>query len=189
MRLFIGIEIPDEVKEELLLLQESRFPFSWQSWDQFHLTLHFLGTQHHLTVRELTNHLQSFSFTPFDLTLKGGEVFGSGNSSHRVCVRSEFNEDLNQLQKNTGKRIRNLKIQLERNYFNPHVTLARFGRNSKLKGVGEFLVQNSLFKSRGFPVAHFSLFESTPGPNGSIYTVVERFGSVRDVYDEWGDAV
>ncbi len=189
MRLFLGIEIPDEVKEEILLLQEHRFPFNWQTWDQFHLTLHFLGNTHHLTCQELISRLHSFHFTPFTIALKGAQLLGSGSSPHSLCLRTHPDEDLMKLQKQTGKLIRHMGISLERRDYIPHVTLARFGRNSKLRGAGEFLVENSLYHSSEFVVSHFSLFESRAGLNGSIYTVVERFGSIPDHFADWNDVI
>jgi len=77
------------------------------------------------------------------------------------------------LHQTLGRRLESLGFVAERRAFRPHITLARFKRQPG--SVEPLLVEYGDHGFGQFRVTEFVLFESKPGPAGSVYSVVDRF--------------
>ena len=87
MRLFVGIDFSDALKNEIYNLEQKLKPLShkgnWKHEDNFHLTLKFLGDipEDRLEVLYEAVDKASLSVEPFDIALKGIGAFGLSDVS------------------------------------------------------------------------------------------------------------
>lgn len=64
-------------------------------------------------------------------------------------------------------------MEPDRRAYVPHITLARLPRGAG--PVGSLVERSGGVASPPFPVDEFRLFESSLGPDGPLYSVVERY--------------
>ena len=128
MRLFIAIDLPDEIKKELWYLalhlghqaeQARVVPF-----ENYHLTLLFIGETRRVDeVREAFHRLR-VPEKPVDFVLEGiGSFKQQRGRTWWVGVRA--NEVLAELAEELGALYRSAGFPLETRAFKPHITLAR----------------------------------------------------------------
>jgi 2'-5' RNA ligase len=183
MRLFIAIELPEEVRRHLdclitALKRDSEIPsISWVKRENWHITLKFLGEVEDARSSVLQTALASVAVEPMNLFVdrmiyfpKRGPVrvvaAGVGGDSGR----------LNKLQASIEATCEPLKTREDRNY-QAHIT---FGRSRTGERGGPLislrtLKLESLFPGPMFHVAHFVLMRSHLSNQGSKYEVVQRF--------------
>ena len=70
-RLFIALELPEDVSAALDRLCEGLPGMRWAEADQFHLTLRFIGEVGQGLFYEIGEALARVSHPPFELALKG----------------------------------------------------------------------------------------------------------------------
>lgn len=176
-RIFFGVEIPAEIKERLLQARAEVSGASWQSVEQLHLTLLFLGNigkERLLVVREAAHNIV---FTAFNLNIVGLGCFGQSYAPKYLWAGVQSESPVISLHSAIKNQVESLGIYTERHAYCPHITLARFKREpgSVEHLLGEYC--ELLFGS--FQVDEFVLFESQQGSAGSIYTVLERYALSR----------
>ncbi|EQA64729.1 2'-5' RNA ligase-like protein [Leptospira alexanderi serovar Manhao 3 str. L 60] len=79
MRTFLGISIPEEVKEQLTSICYGLPDVRWVLRENFHITLVFLGDQSNEQVDTLSEFCSQISFPEFDLNLQSVGTFGKKN--------------------------------------------------------------------------------------------------------------
>jgi len=162
MRLFIGIDLPPEAKQQLSHFQSELKKLGvsgyWKSTDNFHLTLEFLGETEAAAVKKLGAAMISAARgkKPFSLYLEGIGGFPSLWRPHTLwtAVKGDI-QDLTVLQKDLHQALLQSGFSLENRPYKPHLTLASrpvLG-NSDLAS----LQSNKLAK---FTVKEIVLFES-----------------------------
>ncbi|WP_407308437.1 RNA 2',3'-cyclic phosphodiesterase [Desulfosporosinus sp. SB140] len=162
MRLFIGIDLPDEIKQSVLKLQSELRQLgvegSWKSKDNFHITLEFLGELDSKTIPMITESLSSASknHKSFMLTLGGLGAFPSFKRPHTLWTAiGGCLSELNQLRDEIHTLLTQKGFSLENRQFRPHITLAsRPDLNEieladfQMRKLGEFRVEGvNLFQS------------------------------------------
>ena len=79
MRLFVAIELPDEVKDQLVALKTDIPGATWVKTPAMHLTLRFLGDHiNAICLTPIKTALASIKAAPFTLALGGTGRFPSG---------------------------------------------------------------------------------------------------------------
>jgi len=126
-RLFIAINIPSKIKEEInekFLKELKRYEnFKVVPKENLHITLLFLGEIPQEKINEIKNKLSKIKFEKFKINLST-----LGHFSHRVIWI--YADTKNNLLNKLSKEIQNsLGIYDER--FHPHVTICRVRRPSK----------------------------------------------------------
>ncbi|MDC0661586.1 RNA 2',3'-cyclic phosphodiesterase [Marinobacter sp. SS21] len=167
MRLFIGLALPAEIKQQVLATQHRCSGARWQNANQLHLTLNFIGQVAEDQAPALCNLVSDFSFTPFSLQLAGAGRFGS----HALWLGVVPEEPVIQLYLALRHRLEAQGWPTERRRFRPHITVARLGRDSDCS---HYLEVQREFRSVLFGVHQVALFASTQGPQGSQYEVIAR---------------
>lgn len=173
-RLFVGLELPDPVKDRLLELQRPIPGARWQSMGQLHLTLCFIGNVEEARVPELGVALQALTTAPFELALQGVNCFGKPQRPRNLWIGVVPETPVMVLHQEVSLRLASTGWQPETRRFRPHITLARFHRH-KAGSVAHFLDTHHELTTDAFEVKHVSLFKSTQGAEGSRYQVIERF--------------
>lgn len=181
-RLFVAIDIPEDVKDELASFCYGIPGARWVSIDQFHLTLHFIGEVDGGAYNDIVSSLTELTNTiiaepksaELQLQLSGLGFFPPRKIPKVLWVGVEKNEALMLLRNRIGAALRRAGVQLEKRKFSPHITLARL-RNSPRDKVAGFLAGHNLYKSKKFAVTDFKLYSSVLTRKGAAHTVEKVF--------------
>ena len=176
MRLFISIEMPDEVKEYLGSIQQnldfSKDKVKWVSPNQMHLTLKFLGKVQADKVKDVIAALKEIKVVPFSVNLGSIGVFPNENYIRVVWVGLNPEKGILELQKNIDESLK--KMFDKEKDFKAHVTLARV---KYIENKEEFIskLKHIKIESRNVNISNFKLMKSTLTPKGPVYEEVEIF--------------
>lgn len=174
MRLFVGLEIPDTVKSHVGMLMSGVGGARWQTPDQLHITLRFIGEVGQPRVADINSALGRIRVPAFHLQLRGVDIFGEANKPRLLWTGVEPAAPIQHLRDKVEQALVRTGLERETRKFKPHLTLARFGRE-KPKRLTAFLTGNNDFATTRFPVTEFVLFESLLGNTGSTYVPLERY--------------
>jgi len=172
-RLFVALAIPDAVARSLTLLQGGVPGARWQTREQMHLTLRFIGEVDGRDARALDDALAGIDVPAFELQLHSVGQFGN-KQPHALWAAVRKNEMLEHLQRKVDNAIRKVGQPQDAHKFLPHVTLARL-RHPDLDKLREWLMAHALFTSTEFTVNSFCLYSSKLTSDGSIYRVEQDY--------------
>ena len=177
MRLFVAIALPDEVQNALERLQLDLGTGRLVPPENMHVTLAFLDQQDLPAAEALHDRLSDIVLPVFDLRISGVDVFdrraprlvfaGVGKHATLVALRDKV--------RNAAQ---DAGIELRRERFRPHITLARF--RHKMQGnqqdrLGTFLEAHGDFSLPPFRVESFGLYRSTLGQDGAHYDLLADY--------------
>ena len=171
-RLFVAIRPPEFIREALLDLMEGVPNLRWQSDDQLHLTLRFIGEVERPKGEDLAAALERIRFERFSLSLDGVGRF----EKHRqgaLWAGVQPREPLKALSAKVERACQLAGLEPERRAFHPHSTLARW--KGRAAGLDRFVERNGGLASDPWDVGEFILFESLLGRMGAHYEPVERY--------------
>lgn len=169
IRLFIAIDLPREIKQELELLCSFGLKgVKWVETSQFHLSLKFIGEVPYNVFEDVADSLAKIKAKPFLLTLAEVGTFPGSKTPRVIWAGVEKNTELFHLQKKVETQLSWQKLKGDKRKYSPHITLARVKSNNPGR-IGDFLVQNNLYKSKPFEVDRFFLFSSVLTPKGAVY--------------------
>ncbi len=172
MRAFVSIEVSGDVAGAIVHMQENLRVGRVVPEDNLHLTLAFLDDQPISALEALDEELSQLRMLPFDVSLKGLDVIGSGRGVRALTLMAEKVPSLLDLHDAVRRAARMAGITLERRRFQPHVTIARFGRNeppSQPEKLQRFVSAYGNFFAGELSVEGFSLMRSTLTPDGPVY--------------------
>lgn len=172
-RLFAAIRPPRAIRERLLGLMGGVHNARWQSDDQLHLTLRFIGEVDRHRAEDVAAALGSLYTRPFELALSGAGQFGEGNRAGSLWIGVTPQEPVARLHKKIDQACVRAGIPPEGRAYIPHITVARLGRTTGR--ADDFLATASAATSELFLIDNFCLFESTLGSEGASYVVAERY--------------
>ncbi len=172
-RLFIAIRLPQPVIDRLFDLMEGVENARWQSDEQLHLTLRFIGEVDRPQAEDLAQAISAIQFAPFDLQISGVGHFEKKGKIHAIWAGVEENTALTALQARVEHACQSAGLAAETRKFTPHVTVARL--NQSAGDVHHWLNAHPQFSCPTFTVQHFFLCESHLSNNGSIYQYIARF--------------
>lgn len=178
IRLFVGIELPEEVRERLQGIGAGIPGARWVASANLHLTLRFLGEVENPVLSEIDPALAAIRAESFDLTLLGIDVFGSKRKPRLLTTQVERCERLRQLRDKVESAVVRLGFEPEERRFTPHVTMARI-RNAHYSRIRSFLEANGMFRAGPFPVDRFVLFSSFLTKAGAVYREEAAYPLVR----------
>ena len=171
-RLFIAIDPPAPIREQLALLCCGLPDARWTAPDQLHLTLSFIGEVDGATFLDIRDDLAAIAAAPFTLRLQGVGFFPPRGQPRIIWAGVERCEPLMTLQRKIVTRLLRLGIELENRKYAPHITLARLHQTPATK-VGKYLAINGMFAAGPFTATDFSLYASVLGRMGATH-LVER---------------
>lgn len=181
MRLFIAIEIPDEIKKEMVKVQEqlrkAKVEASWTRAEGMHLTLKFLGEVPEMKVPEIVTGLQTAAegIGQLQLEVKGVGTFPNPRNARVVWIGLSGDiGKLSKLQEAVEEAMARIGLAREERKFTVHLTLGRIkyirSRDTWIKTL-EDIKDISL---SGFEVTSVSLMKSELKPSGAVYTEMGR---------------
>jgi 2'-5' RNA ligase len=172
-RLFAGIEIPLEQREELARLRQPLRGAKWVDAESLHLTLRFAGDIDNTRAAEFADHLAGITVDAFEMRLAGLGTFG-GNEPRSIWAGVESGPELEALARAAERAARSAGLPPESRAFKPHVTVARL-RHANPSAIARVLGRIGAFRSKPFLVGRFVLFSSRPKVGGGPYVVEEAF--------------
>ena len=173
-RLFIGLELNEQLLEETEILRGGLPHARWQRDDQLHITLAFIGDVHGGLAREISQELGRIQFTPFEVKLSGVGYFGKEDQPKILYAGLESPTAVQHLHDKITNALRRIDVPVDNRKFKPHCTLARFRKGTKLH-IGAWLGANAAFLSSALKVRHFTLFQSHLTSEGSYYEPLENY--------------
>ena len=170
-RLFVAIDLPAAVKDQLLSLRAHDLPPArWTRRDALHLTLHFIGETSESQAANYARALESVALPPFDLQISGVGQFPVKGRPRVIWVGVDNTAPLRSLHEAVGARLQSRGFRLEKRRFHPHVTLMRFNKSPRRGAAAAWLRARADFLIEAFPVYEFALYESQLRPGGAVYT-------------------
>ncbi len=188
MRLFVALEIPEAVRENLAAAQkqiQKKVPkdlragsaeLRWVRPENFHVTLKFIGKA---SSEELAGVMEELRGVRPDgavnATFRGLGFAANAKRGGVLWVTMEASNSLKLLATQMDRRLERLGIHAEERVFLPHLTLARC-KNSNAMTAIRAAVRECEGDDFGSLVAEeFHLMESRLGPGGSKYTTLASF--------------
>ncbi|RED16015.1 RNA 2',3'-cyclic phosphodiesterase [Parasphingopyxis lamellibrachiae] len=172
-RLFVAIRPPHAIREQLLDLMHDIAAARWQSDDQLHLTLRFIGSVERPMAEDIATALGQTRVQPFEIALNGVGSFEKGGKLTALWAGIRALDDLKRLRDKMESVFRALGLEPDHRAFLPHITIARL--NGSTGPIGNFMQDNLGLTSEPFVVDHFDLIESFLGPAGARYESVARY--------------
>jgi len=174
MRLFIALELPDDLQDRLVGLKTAVPAANWVKRGGYHLTLSFLGEVDAARVTAITTTLEHIQAPSFTVTLGGVGRFPPRGSARVLWVGIDHQPALLALQQQVERALVPLGFPPDDRPFSAHITLARLKSDAR-REVEAFLEQHHDFRADPFPVSAFHLIESTLTPQGAQYRHVAIF--------------
>lgn len=174
IRLFVGLELPEDLAARLAALGGGIPGARWVEARNLHLTLRFIGEVDEGVAAELDEALAALAAPGFELALDGFGAFGGGRRLHTLWAGVERVPALVHLRDKVETAVVRLGLPSEPRKFSPHVTLARL-RDTPAGRVHDFIAGTSPFHLGPWPVDHFTLFRSHLSRNGAEYERLERY--------------
>ncbi len=177
MRAFVAIDLPPEVTGAFARLQDL-LPFGRTLEEEnLHLTLAFLDDQPVGLLEEVHLALEALHVPAFELQPKGIGTFGS-RAPATLWAGLRDSDALAELHRRVRGAARLAGLDLPRERFRPHVTLARFRRPpgaDDLERLRRFLQAHADFDAPAFVVRSFALYRSTLTQGGAIHEEIARY--------------
>jgi 2'-5' RNA ligase len=182
LRLFIAIDLPQDVKQLLYDLQTQlrlhTQAVRWSDPQGTHLTLKFLGNTRAAAVPEIVAGLERAAghHRPFRLHTDTLGVFPNAKRPRVVWLGVAGDVSaLRGLQTDIERSIAPLGFPTEQRPFSPHLTLGRSLKDSappQLASIGHAIAQTKVLHSIVIPVNEIVLMRSDLQPGGARYTAM-----------------
>ena len=172
-RLFVGIDPPDSIKLSLTGLMGNIAGARWQSFEQLHITLRFIGEVDHHIANDVVAALASLHHPKFEAQVRGTGSFDKRGRLHTLWAGVDPEAHLRTLHNKVDQSLRHVGMKPDSRQFRPHITLARL--NSLTGPLHGFLETNGGLMLPPFVVGAVCLYESQLTSAGPAYTIVERY--------------
>lgn len=173
MRLFVAIRPPRAVRESLLAAMGGIGGARWQSDEQLHLTLRFIGDVNGRQAEDVHCALGGVRQPRFEIRLSGVGFFGQRGRPEALWAGVAPPEPLAALHRKIDQALVRTGLEPERRAYLPHITLARLNRAAG--PIGGFLEQAIDLSSPPFAVDRFALFESDLTAERAVYSLLADY--------------
>lgn len=179
MRLFTGIDLPEDIAANLSGLLDRLRPEAHLKWTppyNLHITTKFIGEWEESRLNELIAALKPIeNRSPLQIQIEGIGWFPNPHSPRILWTGVKSGPELAQLASDTDRALAKLGIPPESKPYSPHLTLARIKDVVPLAPLRQAIAQLPSVDFGSFTVDRFFLYQSKPGPSGSIYAKLAEF--------------
>ena len=172
-RLFVALRPPPSIRAILPRLIQPIAGARWQSDEQYHITLRFLGEVDHHQAEDIAAALGGLHAATLDLRLQGVGQFEKAGRPHTLWAGAAPQAPLIALHRQINQLLLRVGIAPEQRTYLPHLTLARGGRSAGI--YDDFLAAHAGFTTPNFRCDHVILYESEMGHGGSSYHPITRY--------------
>ncbi|MFS0751066.1 RNA 2',3'-cyclic phosphodiesterase [Oceanobacillus sp. 1P07AA] len=126
---FIGIDLPDHIKQNLKDVQR-KFPpsFSYKQMthpSDFHITLTFLGELDDKQLTYIVNYLNKLEEKPFSIKVDQLGVFGNREKPRVLWAGLEHSNELHVVHKQINSMLTQMEFHVDNRPYRPHITIAK----------------------------------------------------------------
>jgi 2'-5' RNA ligase len=183
MRIFIGLDIPAEIRERLHQYVERIRSFSpaarWARVESLHVTLKFIGEVSEAKIQEIQRALVQIKAQPFEIEFKDIGFFPSARSARVFWAGATATDALPQLVSMIEESVDKLGIAREKRAYHAHLTLARAPEHSAseycFRLLQERLAAEESPRFGTMSAQEFFLYHSQIMRGGARYTKLQRF--------------
>ncbi len=175
IRLFVGIELPPLIRQQLHFLSGGIPEARWTDESNYHLTLAFIGVVDEPVAGDIDEALGHVRDHAFDLRLSGVGQFDRGGHTTIVWAGIDPNPALGHLSDKVKTALTRSGVEVDTRKYSPHITLARIGHAARQEKIFHYLADHGLFAAGPFRVDHFCLFESMRGHGAPVYRPITRY--------------
>ena len=180
MRLFVALEIPSAVRENLAALLKNLRAVSpqtrWVRPENLHVTLKFIGEVPEAKLGAIRSALAGVrSDLPVALDFRGLGFFPNEKHPRVFWAGIEASPNLKILAAEIEKATVELGIPREQRPFSPHLTLARLESPRLPEKLRTVMQENGGRDFGSLRTKQFHLIESKLRPSGAEYTTLESF--------------
>lgn len=179
MRLFVGLDLPYEVRRNLELLLQLLRPkadLQWSPPANLHITTKFIGEWPEEDLEILREALAGVAVPgEFPVDIQGLGWFPDAVRPRVFWAGIRAGEPLAALARATEDACAALGIERENRPYSPHLTLARIRQPVDLGPLRRAIEGLATDHFGRFTAAQFHLYESKLRPGGSIYTKLASF--------------
>lgn len=168
-RLFVAIDLPDDVKSRLAELCKGVAGAKWVTTDQMHLTLRFIGETDEKQFQAIRTLMNSIRGEPFEIALKGVGQFPPKGAARVLWAGLDAPPALVMLHRKIELALTGLGLPPEEKPFSAHVTLGRLKTPPNPESIRQFMNKNAALQSPPIPVREFVLYSSFLRPEGPFY--------------------
>jgi 2'-5' RNA ligase len=172
-RLFVAIQPPLAIRERLLAAMGGVINARWQSDEQLHLTLRFIGEVDRHGAADIGAALGMIHHPRFALSLDRIGQFDRRGRAESLWVGVSPQVAIEGLKRKVDQALVRVGVAPEQRAYLPHITLARFSR--KAGDIGDFAARSGQLATVPFPVDNFTLYESHLATDGAAYVPLARF--------------
>ncbi len=179
MRLFVGLDLPYEMRRNLELLLHLLKPkarLQWSPVANLHVTTKFIGDFPEARLDELKTALDAVPKPgPLRIAIRGLNWLPNADRPRVLVAGIEAPSSLTTLARDTDAACVRLDIATEKKAFHPHLTLARLRADEPLVELKRTISELPSLDFGAFPAERFHLYQSQLTPGGSIYTKLASF--------------
>ena len=185
IRLFIALNIPQNIKEEIIWLRNSIITnplnYKWEGSDKLHLTLKFIGKVDEGLVEKIQEEISFINeYKAFNCSLSKFGFFYSGRDPRILWLGLNINNEIFTLVEKLNEELVKLGIEKERKRFKPHLTLMRVRKKLGKNFINSFVQwtpdeENSKLATTEFLADSISLIKSELLSSGSKYTEIKKY--------------
>ena len=184
MRLFVALQIPEEIRAAIAALSRELKPlddsWKWTTAENLHVTLKFLGeipSDKSENVREALRRVPSE--WPIEVKFAGLGFFPNERRPRVLWVAMKAPPSLPALAEAIDMALTKIGIPKEEREFTPHLTLARNKAGNIAPKLRDALAKYSTREFGMMDVSAFYLIESKLKSTGPEYTALESFPASR----------
>lgn len=175
-RLFIGLRPPKDVRALLLGMMGGVAAARWQSDDQLHLTLRFIGDVDGRMAEDVALTIARVHTARFTTSLHGVGQFSKLGRTNAIWAGLTPGDALTSLHRKIDQALIRIGLTAEGRAYVPHITLARLPRSAGAEHeVSQFLAAHGGLTSTPFAFSHVTLFESHLTRDGARYDAIDRW--------------
>lgn len=179
MRLFTGLDLPDDIRdrlERLLIRLRPTAQLKWSPIENLHITTKFIGEWPESKLEDLSLALASIAGRPsIPVRMEGLGWFPNRHQPRVLFVGVHGGPQLSELAATIDQVVGPLGIARETKPYSPHITLARVSQQASLADLERAIAGLESAEFGTFQADRFYLYMSKAGPKGSVYTKMSEF--------------
>lgn len=176
MRLFVAVELPSEIKENVISAQKElkELDIKLVEPENLHFCIKFLGEVPEDKIEDVKSALDSISFKKFEISLKGVGAFPDQEYIRVLWVGVDGEQPMIELAGIIDDCMNKIGFEKEKRAFVPHLTIGRVKSGKDKEKMVKFISKynNKLFGS--FSVNRLKLISSELTPEGPVYEEIHE---------------
>jgi 2'-5' RNA ligase len=176
IRIFIALNIPENVKNTLIELRDSiaGANYKWENKEKLHLTLKFIGEILESDLEKIISELSFLeNYSALDCSITNFGFFYRENNPSILWVGLNIDNTILDIIDKIESTLEKFSIRKEKRKFHPHLTLLRIKKNPGSSFINSF--KNFKFEPITFKTNSISIYKSELFTTGSVYQEIKNY--------------